>query len=579
MTAPRKITRVDQAEKLALEAELVHRGDRWTFLKTFVYTHDERDPTVQSKLFPEKAIYRIYLRFMHEFKTGFVDKSRQIMITWETAADRLYDILFLPNQRIGCGGQNESKAMAIIARAQFIYSQLYARKFPGLPEPQWSKGRPGTDTEIMIPSTNSVMAAVPQGGETWASLTYSYAFLDEISKQPEAFKAYQCAVPASEHVLCVGTPNGKEFSYQKMYGYDRGKQRGERLIDSINLLPKYKEAEILKMTMQEFDACRFEDLVASVPGMRFWMMKLGEEITPCLAIHYSADPDRRPGTPVGDAWRQKEEVKYSKANWLREQELNHETYEGRPVIDNWNDAIFVRDRLIYDPKVELVIPVDFGSEVACAAFMQKRRVEGYDWSQFQIYREVVVRDGNTFILADAIVETIKTHFPETWRTGNFVCHPDPAGMQRTATTSSTSLNTDIKILQSKGLICRTRKFGVGESTRFVESLFQRSSPRGDPGGLVHSSCDYLISCYRGGWHYPEKPLGTGDNKPEKDGEFDHGGDITRHGLCNMFKIEEMDENEERIPVATPIRAPHTARVIGHRRTNLNKWRVRRGIHV
>jgi hypothetical protein len=96
--------------------------------------------------------------------------------------------------------------------------------------------------------------------------------------------------------------------------------------------------------------------------------------------------------------------------------------------------------------------------------------------------------------------------------------------------------------------------------------------------LVDPSCEYLASCYRGGWHYPDALPGTSDNKPEKDGEFDHGGDITRHGLCNMFKIEEMDERVP-IPVATPIRARHTGRVIGHKRINLTRWRERRGIHA
>jgi len=576
MRGTAKIKRVDAAELLAIDAELVHAGDRWTYLKRFVYTHDERDKTVPSKAFPEKALYRVIQRGLHEYPNIFMDKSRQIMITWLLAADLLYDILFLPNRRNGCGSQNEDKAIAIVSRAQFIYMQLFNRHFPGLPEPRWSRERPGTDTEIYIPSTNSIMAAVPQGGETWASLTWSTAFLDEISKQAEAFKAYQCALPAAERVICVGTPNGKEFSYQKMYGFDRGRQVGEKLIDTIDTQPRYREAEILEMTMAEFNACRFEDLVASIPGMRFWKMKIGDEVTPCLRVHYSADPDRRPGTAVGDAWKAKERPKYSKANWDREQEIDHNTYEGRPVIDNWDDTVFMRP-LRYDPKVELVIPVDFGSEVACAAFMQRRKLDKFDFYQAHILREVVVRNGNTFVLADAIVKAIRDHFPEIWRTQNFICHPDPAGMQKTATTSSTSLNTDIKILQSKGLRCRTRKFGVGESARFVETLFTQCSPAGDPRILVDPSCEYLASCYRGGWHYPEALPGTSDNKPEKDGEFDHGGDITRHGLCNMFKIEEMDERAP-IPIAVPVRARHTARVIASRRPNLSRWRVNRGIH-
>ena len=78
-----------------------------------------------------------------------------------------------------------------------------------------------------------------------------------------------------------------------------------------------------------------------------------------------------------------------------------------------------------------------------------------------------------------------------------------------------------------------------ESTENMETAFCKVLPNGEPAIMVHPRCTYLISCLEGGLHYP--PPKPGKLIPAgkvghyvKDGLFDHGGDMGRYLINNIF---------------------------------------------
>lgn len=574
---PDKIISTDAAEKVLIDAALA-KADKYEFVNNFMYTHDEHDKSIRYKKFPRnKLVHRIVIRAYNDYDVLFIEKSRQQRMTWLFAGIMLHETLFYQNRRTCFQSTKDEYAEKLVARAQFIYEGLEYVRFPGLPIAKM------TASEIKIRENNSVISAVPQGGEVFSSLTFSNVLADEISKQAKAEEGYTDAMPTVQSggkYVGIFTPNGKEFGYKKMHGVDRqNRKRGIRIVDSTRIYNlRYTEQQLIDMDQEEFDSIPFEMICACVPGIEFWIMKLDEEITPCLHIHYSSDPDKRPGTEAGDAWYARERPKYSAERWAREMEISYDTFEGRPVVSNWEEKTFVR-HVEYDRNSILRIPVDFGTEVCCAGFMQKMKLANYDFYYPIILADIELRGSNTIVLADSIIELLQIFFPHAWESGNFVAHPDPAGFQKSSVVSDKSLDSDIKILRSKGIPCVSQKFPISSSTRLVETLFSRVSPVGDPGVLVHPRCHYLLRCLRGGWHYPDKPVGQSDGKPEKDGEFDHGGDVIRYGFSNMFDASEFGGAEQiTFSPSVPIRQKYTGKIIGHKPNPRYRGSIGRGGH-
>lgn len=559
--------------------------DPWYFITNFCFTQDEHDPTQMAKLFPRKLYIRVLIRAALEHEVLFIEKSRQIMATWTFAALAVWDVLTKKNRR-GCfQSTKDDTASALLKRAQVIYLNLWNKQghddgFPidvpgiSIPEVKWNKAWPGTTTEMEFPETGGLIMAVPQGADVFTSYTFSWVLADEVSKQKQASKSYSDAMPTLQdgsHWWGPGTANGKVWNWMKLYGWDPnlGDFRGTRIVDSANIpIKKYTEEELLAMPSEQFNAIPFMELIACIPGMRYWIVKMDDEKTPCLRIHYSADPAKRPGTPKGDEWFARERQRYSATQWAVQMEIKYDVFEGRKVISNWSDRVFVRDELPYHPKYHMFIPVDFGSRLCGAIFLQKVQLESYNFYQARLYAESILRRpaANTFTLAESIIEILKHLFPEIWNSGNFACYPDPAGNIQTDTTSDKSLNTNIKILEAHGLPCHSKKFGIPESTQLVETIFHRSSPGGDPGILIHTRCDYMKGVLGGGWHYPDKPAGMDDGKPEKDGEWDHGGDLARYGIAHMFEdmldLVDGPRRAEIVPVQQVFQK-YTGRPIGH----------------
>ena len=556
--------------------------DLWWFLKYFVRTKDEHDPSTSFKPFPQKLMYRGIARVVEESTILFIEKSRQVMMTWIMSAVFLWFTMFIRNQLNMYQSKKQEDANKILGRSKHIYEGL-AKIWPldNLPRPKTTGIRVGTDTNLEFPEFKSEIEAIAQGPDIIRMNTCSNILSDEISHQVSPGEAYAAAKPTLSgggRFIGQGTPNGKVFNYQMMYAIDRksGKKLGENVIDSNYIHTKrftppqnlsreqqryWIEKTMLNLSDDEFKAIPLDELFANIPGMRYWVTCDG---VACLRVHYSADPDKSPDTAKGRSWIENEKIGQAPDKWEREYEISYDTYEGRPVISNWDRNIFVKS-VNYDCSYGLELSVDFGTRFACVFFAQYVPVDGFNFFQLKIIDEIRLENSDTNTLATLVVNKIKDKYKKAWDANNIRCRPDPAGNQTRETTSDKSLNSSIKIFRAHGIKCSSKKLGVADSTQFVQTVFAQVAPNGEPAVLIDSSCEYAIGTLSGGWHFPEVDDGVHTGKPEKDGEWDHGGDAIRHLICNTFNPRDFGNKRRSGYKYIKIYQKGTGRPIGRKR--------------
>lgn len=554
----------------------------WTFLTKFCYTLDEHDPEDPFKLMPVKLYARVYVRVWQENRLLFVEKSRQIMITWLTNALFMWDFLFSIGRRIYYQSKKQDDANAILERSRILYENLQKIGFPDLPHIDKNGDRIGTDSELKISKQKCLIQAIPSGGDIVRSHTWSGGFGDEFAFQLELQKAFDAAQPSIKgggRVNYVSTPNGKNFHYYMMYGIDpnSGQSLGPNILDS-NMVPNrlYTPEQLLRMDDRQFYSIPLDVLVACVPGMRYWKTANG---TPCLRIHYTADPAKNPATEEGKKWYEAERVGIPETTWEREYEISYEAFKGKRVIGNFNRRVFV-DKCQYDSEEPLRLSFDFGTSVGVCLFGQLRRIPGYNVKQFQFLHECVLERSNTIELADYVLDVLRTKFLRSWENNNIITYCDVAGHQSSFDVKDPTLNTSIKILQKKGFSPIAKKMSVPDSVEKVQTIFMMVAPDGQPVILIDPACEYLIKCLMGGWRFPD----TGNFRegyPLKDGECEHGGDATRYMLGNIYGVNDMLGRTKRIARTAPIISKYTGRKIGTRVVSGGRRPVNRlrGVHA
>ena len=202
---------------LKIRWEMASR-DPYVFARYFGYTLDQHDKQTAIKAFPAD---RPHLRWMFAIwesiynrelmlkcpKTGAMiectgmvgDKCRQIMATWFGCMVSVWDVLFHPGRLVFLQSKreddaigNEYAATGLLGRCKFII-----RHIPGLEitMPQLKPGKCFTTAKIELPFHNSMLWAIPEGGDIIRSHTPSGLLSDECAFQPEFGNAYAAAMP------------------------------------------------------------------------------------------------------------------------------------------------------------------------------------------------------------------------------------------------------------------------------------------------------------------------------------------------------------------------------------------------
>jgi len=205
----------DEETLLRYRWELARR-DPVEFLRYFVFTFDQHDLDMPIKPMPVEerphlaAIARVWHKmwagnlWLRNPATGKVqrcrgiaeEKSRQVMQSWEYIALCVWDVIFhqgrlvfMQSKREEDAIGNEAGGTGLLGRAKFILSHLPGKQV--LVPRMVSRANKLEFTEM-----NSVLWAIPEGGDIIRSHTASGVFSDECAFQPEFESAFTAAMPS-----------------------------------------------------------------------------------------------------------------------------------------------------------------------------------------------------------------------------------------------------------------------------------------------------------------------------------------------------------------------------------------------
>ena len=164
------------------------------FLKNFVWTVDVHDKEWPIKRMPAgrphiKAMVDLWL----DNPLLAIVKSRQMMMTWLFTALSLWDAMFHQGRLIMLQSKTEREAVGdefsgqgLLGRCKFML-----RNCPPWLLPQHTIKA----TQIIFPTMNSTLWAIPQGAAIIRSYTSAGILSDECAFQEEFSEAYGAAVP------------------------------------------------------------------------------------------------------------------------------------------------------------------------------------------------------------------------------------------------------------------------------------------------------------------------------------------------------------------------------------------------
>lgn len=191
------------------------------FISHFVRTRDEH----KGKILPFP--YMDYTRnLLHRFRTEpvvYIEKTRQMVVTWTIAAHLVYRAKFTRHYLGFFQSKREEDAANVVfnkewgrARCSVIESNL----------PLWlqSKGAEGTYGKLYYP-TDSLIWGIPQGEDVLRSYTAKEVVMDECSFWPAFSASHQAALPMVEgggNLICLST--AKPYA---AFGYLLGKYEGK----------------------------------------------------------------------------------------------------------------------------------------------------------------------------------------------------------------------------------------------------------------------------------------------------------------------------------------------------------------
>jgi len=253
-----------------------------------------------------------------------------------------------------------------------------------------------------------------------------------------------------------------------------------------------------------------------------------------LAIHYSADPRKRPGTPEGDAWIAQEKAKSSVRDWQREMEIDNTISEGDPFFPSFNRAIHIKP-CTFNPEWPLLVALDFGRGHPAALWAQKTPT-----NQIRVLSSLMETQKSIFDFAPQILAETNARYPGA----NVQYFGDPAGAQETDKGATTQI-----LLNEFKMRIHYRFSFLEEGLKMLErSLMVRAD--GEPGLIFDPSNLILIDGFAGGYKIDTGASGKDGqgrlkNAPKKDGWYDHLIDGLRYLFINIFTIAPTKDTDDK----------------------------------
>lgn len=467
--------------KIQFENLLRYKVDRWAFLKECVYTKDQVDKVRPIKPYPSHLRYLELLVYLWEVENQIaVPKSRRMTASWTYISLYTHDAIFYPQRHIAFVSKKEEDSYELVKRAEHIYMNIPEWRLPRFLLPK-IKGGEATKKppKLTFEDNGSVIQGFPQGEDQLRQFTLSGILEDEAAFWEEAEGSYAGAKPTTDGGGRLTIVSSRAPSFFKKIVYDQ--------LDAQD----YNFPEIPPV-----------DVKHPLPGVEVWKNPKNNFLV--IDLHYSAHPDKQ-----SKEWRDAVKGGMPIRKFLMEYEKTWETYEGKPVYEDFVKGVHSTTELLRPVMgLPFIVGIDFG---LTPAMILCQLVE----SQLRVYKEYIGIGGIRKLAKEVMADFRLRYTPWVSMENMIYAAIDPAGFQR----SQVDERTCVQELMACGFTNILPGPIDWESRRLAVEGFLTSYSKQGPGLLVsEAGCPTLVKGFNGGYRYPDKVkvAEPNDARPLKD---------------------------------------------------------------
>lgn len=460
-----------------------YASNPWAFLRDCVYTLDQVDQVRPIKPFPSDLEYLEFLTAVWiKHKLLAIPKSRRMTCSWNFISLYTHDTIFNSGRFNGFVSKKEDDAGELVARAEFIYNHIPAWRIPVALLPKMKNGKMSQQPPILeFPEINSKIQGFPQGADQLRQFTLSGILGDECAFWEHAQKFYSASKPTLDGGGRMTLISSRSPGFFKKIVFDK--------LDSNDLTFKEEPppGAVLKKPIE---------------GVEIWKNPANRFVV--IDLHYTANPHKR-----GPAWREAVRSSMPIRDFLMEYEKSWQTYEGKPVYEDFNKLIHVvKGTIEPEPGLPLLIGWDFGLTPAAVI----AQLVGY---QLRVLEELLENDGSIIRLAPRVWKHLAVNYApwlnnQQTQIFSFI---DPAGFQRAQTDEKTCAGILRKAYdpadpKNKLGFTNVNPGPVDWESRkgAVEQFLVRTYGKGAAMIVSEDGCPILIEGFNGGYQYPEKAI-------------------------------------------------------------------------
>lgn len=486
-----------------LENYVRYKNDRWAFITECCMSKDEIDPKMPIKLLPNKEYLRLYTKIFEIAPLLAIPKTRRMTFSWTTIALYTHDLIFKKVRSFAFVSKKEDDANELVLRAKFFLDHIPEDKIPRELIPKYHY----TFNNLKFPETDSKLQGFPQGADQLRQFTFSGVFGDETAFWDQAEEFYSATFPTIDGGGRMTLVSSVAPGFFKRLCFDAMDAKGD--INVADYVPDYK------IPMQ---------------GVRLWHNKKNKFVV--LEIHYSSDPTKR-----DPAYRESIKSSMPTQQYLREYELNWDTYSGHAVYPEFGDIHLLTEEPKPAHGLPMLIAWDFGLTPAAVI----AQLEG---NTLTFFKEFTAINMGAERFVPMVVGQLRLLFPHhsNLKT-NWKCWVDPSGFNRNDNDERRTAMTVAKAgfnPMPGPVTWEGRRKSVADALSGLD--------KGKPTLQIYEKgCPVSVKGFKGGYHYPEKDIDIAPSqlRPVKNASS-HPHDCIQY-ICSGVKNIRIDSGGLNIP--------------------------------
>lgn len=446
-----------------------------------------------------------------------VPKSRRMTASWTYISLALWDVIFHKGRSWALCSKKEEDSKELVQRAEFILKHIPPEMIAPELLPKLKHGQMQSSPPVMeFPEIYSKLQGFPSGANQLRQRGFSGILEDECCFWENAEEAYASAKPTVDgggRLIMISSRATEDGGFFKKIVFDQ--------LDSPNI--RFPEIPPVKAK-------------SPMEGVECWINPKNKFCV--IDLHYSANPAKR-----GEEFRQALKDTLPIRKYRMEYEKSWETYDGRPVYEDFNERIHLAKT---KPRVQVGLPLLIGwdsSGLTPAAIIGQLQED-----RLFIFKEIIGAGMGAVRFVPHVAQTIKLHFSQiTDLEKQTISFFDPAGFKKNEITEQTYVGEMIR-----GGFRQVRPGAMTWNKR-VESVveFLIGLSKGQPKIQIYEQdCPTLIAGFKGGFRYPDT---IDANEPEKakpiKDSHSHPHDALQY-LCSGLKSYRA-ENYAHVEIPTP----------------------------